>query len=167
MGRRRCRPLNQTRVVTGGRPRREMGTGEAAVPPRETSGRRYKALTPWRFQRGFVRKQAKSPAAAPRGRGGAPVGGSGAKRSRSASVVGSGGRSAGDGGARPSLPTWSLASPRPLHQATRARAPPPPPPSQCRASPSPSRAPSRWCAASPDPSTTGSPTSSPCSSATR
>ncbi|XBI93701.1 hypothetical protein VPH35_030480 [Triticum aestivum] len=75
-----------------------METGEAAVQGgrRTTSGRRYKALMPWRFQRGFVRNQAKSPAAAPIGRGGAPSGGSGAKRSRSASVVGSGGRSAGD-----------------------------------------------------------------------
>ncbi|VAH34866.1 unnamed protein product [Triticum turgidum subsp. durum] len=76
-----------------------METGKAAVPPRATSGRRYKALTPWRFQRGFVRYQAKTPAAAaaaPRGRAGAPAGGSGTKRPRSASVVGSGGRSAGD-----------------------------------------------------------------------
>ncbi|XP_044458411.1 histone-lysine N-methyltransferase, H3 lysine-9 specific SUVH5 isoform X2 [Triticum aestivum] len=76
-----------------------METGKAAVPPRATSGRRYKALTPWRFQRGFVRYQAKTPAAAaaaPRGRAGAPAGGSGTKRPRSSSVVGSGGRSAGD-----------------------------------------------------------------------
>ncbi|EMS56150.1 Histone-lysine N-methyltransferase, H3 lysine-9 specific SUVH5 [Triticum urartu] len=49
-----------------------METGKAAVPPRATSGRRYKALTPWRFQRGFVR------------------------RPRAAWVGGSGGRSAGD-----------------------------------------------------------------------
>nr|XP_040249555.1 zinc finger and BTB domain-containing protein 4-like [Aegilops tauschii subsp. strangulata] len=99
-----------------------METGEAAVPPRATSGRRYKALTTWRFQRGFVRKQAKTPAAAPRGRGGAPVGGSGAKRSRSASVVGS-------GAARPAAPADRRARPPPLHL------PPPPHRSAAPASP--------------------------------
>ncbi|KAI5020917.1 hypothetical protein ZWY2020_054327 [Hordeum vulgare] len=34
----------KTRDATGGRPRREMETGEAAVPPRATSGRRYKSF---------------------------------------------------------------------------------------------------------------------------
>ncbi|KAI5015708.1 hypothetical protein ZWY2020_057098 [Hordeum vulgare] len=77
-----------------------METGEAAVPPRATSGRRYKALMPWRFQRAFVRNRARSTAtagaAAPRGGGGAPASGSGAKRPKSESVAASGGRSAGD-----------------------------------------------------------------------
>ncbi|KAE8805650.1 Histone-lysine N-methyltransferase, H3 lysine-9 specific SUVH5 [Hordeum vulgare] len=79
-----------------------METGEAAVPPRATSGRRYKAVMPWRFQRAFVRNRARSTAtaaaaaAAPRGGGGAAAGGSGAKRPRSESVAASGGRSAGD-----------------------------------------------------------------------
>ncbi|KAI5022394.1 hypothetical protein ZWY2020_059124 [Hordeum vulgare] len=77
-----------------------METGEAAMPPRATSGRRYKALMPWRFQRAFVRNRARSTAtagaAAPRGGGGAPAGGSGAKRPRSESVAASGDRSARD-----------------------------------------------------------------------
>lgn len=55
----------KTRAATG-----SMETGEAMVPPRAISGRRY------------VRKQAKSSVAAaavPRGRGGPPAGGSGAR----------------------------------------------------------------------------------------
>ncbi|KAI5022391.1 hypothetical protein ZWY2020_059121 [Hordeum vulgare] len=76
-----------------------METGEAAMPPRATSGRRYKALMPWRFQRAFVRNRARSTAtagAAAPGSGGAPAGGSGAKRPRSESVAASGDRSARD-----------------------------------------------------------------------
>ncbi|XP_044979529.1 uncharacterized protein LOC123447033 isoform X3 [Hordeum vulgare subsp. vulgare] len=34
-------PSEKTREATGGRPRREMETGEPAVPPRVTSGRSY------------------------------------------------------------------------------------------------------------------------------
>ncbi|CAM0903531.1 unnamed protein product [Alopecurus aequalis] len=69
-----------------------METGEAE--PRAISGRRYKAVATWRFQPGYVRKQSNIPvaAAAPRGRGGAPVGGSGAKDCGSA-PAGSGGKS--------------------------------------------------------------------------
>ncbi|XP_047063846.1 uncharacterized protein LOC124671525 [Lolium rigidum] len=65
------------------------GLTEPAVPPRAVSGRRYKALVPWRFQPGFARRHANIPAAAaatPRG----SVGGSGAKGCGSARVGGQG-----------------------------------------------------------------------------
>uniref|UniRef100_A0ACD5V659 Uncharacterized protein n=1 Tax=Avena sativa TaxID=4498 RepID=A0ACD5V659_AVESA len=76
-----------------------METEGAVVPPRAVSGRRYKAVMPWRFQPGFVRQQDKNPAAAaaaPRGSGGGvPVGGSGGKGCRSGPSGRRGGKTAG------------------------------------------------------------------------
>lgn len=106
-------PSEKARVAAAGRMEAE---GAAAVPPRAVSGRRYKAVLPWRFQPGFVRQQqqhqqAKTPAApAPRAGGGR---GSGAKGCGSA-PAGSGGKGVGGQGsyqlrrgARSAAPTRS------------------------------------------------------------
>ncbi|KAM0910124.1 hypothetical protein ACQ4PT_014381 [Festuca glaucescens] len=99
------------------------GLMEAVVPPRAVSGKRYKALVPWRFQPGFVRQQANNPPAAaaaaattprssggsvakgcgsaPATRGGKSVGGQGdlqlRRGTRSATAKGSDGEEIGNG----------------------------------------------------------------------